>query len=240
MCTVPPIFSSRSVSSVGLVDRLVEPERELAERARALVGVERGAQELLAALGLGLDAAPGLEAQARALDALAAPGRGHRERHDALGRVLARAGEDLAVGQVVAPGGADPAAAADAQAQVGALGHDAQLVDRFEAARRAASCRSPWARQADDGIGLVELERARRAARGSRPARARRPARRRPSGTARRTRPPRRARRGRRARARRAGAPSPRPPRAPGRRARAARRWRARAASRGSRRARTR
>ena len=51
---------------------------------------------------------------------------------NALGRVLVRAREDLAVGQVVAPRRADPAAAPDAHAQVGARGHDAQLVDLRE------------------------------------------------------------------------------------------------------------
>ena len=123
-----------------------------------VVGVEaRRAGTSSPLVGLGLDAAPGLEAQARALDALAAPGRGHRERHDALGRVLVRAREDLAVGQVVAAGGADPATAADAQAQVGAVRHDAQLVDASRAARPAGPAARPAARQATTGSGWSSL-----------------------------------------------------------------------------------
>ena len=128
---------------------------------RAPSSVSRAARRNASPLvGLGLDAAPGLEAQARALDALAAPGRGHRERHDSLGGVLARAGEDLAVGQVVAAGGADPATAADAQPQVGALGHDAQLVDCREALDETLLTLA-LGTPGDDRIGLVELERAR-------------------------------------------------------------------------------
>ena len=117
-------------------------------------------QERAAALGVGLDAAAGLEAQPRALDALAAPRRRHRERHDALGRILVRAREDLAVGQVVAAGRADPAAAADAHAQVGALGHDAQLVDLREL-RDEPVLPLALGAPGDDRVGLVELERAR-------------------------------------------------------------------------------
>ena len=116
-------------------------------------------QERLAGLGLGLDTAARLEAQARALDALPAPGRRHRERHDALGRALVRAGEDLAVGQVVPSAGADPGATADAHAEVGALGHDAQLVDRCELLHERV-LQLALGPPGHDGIGLVELERA--------------------------------------------------------------------------------
>src|SRR6476646_655727 len=142
-----------------LPDRLVQPERELAEHPGALVGVDRGPQERLPGVGLRLDAAARLEAQARAFDALATPGRRHRERHDALGGRLVRAGEDLAVGQVVSSAGADPAPAADAHPEVGALGHDAQFVDCFELPHEPVlqvALGSPG----HDGIGLIELERA--------------------------------------------------------------------------------
>ena len=132
MCTVPPIFSSRSVSSVG--DRIasLRPNAN-SPSVRAPSSVSSAARRNASPLSASASTQrPRLEAQTRALDALPAPGRRHRERHDALGGVLVRAGEDLAVGQVVAAGGADPAPAADAHAQIGALGHDAQLVDVLE------------------------------------------------------------------------------------------------------------
>ena len=135
--------------------RLVEPERELAQDPRTLVRAS-AARRNLRRSRLGLDAAPGLEAQPSALDPLTAPGGRHPERHDAFRRILAGAREDLAVGQVVTPGSADPAAAADTHAQIGAFGHDAQFVDLLELRDQAILALALLA-PGDDRVGLVEL-----------------------------------------------------------------------------------
>ena len=63
--TVPSIFSSKSCPHVPL-DPGVAADPELAEAARALVGVEQRPQEVRVRLGRGLDDATGLEAQAYA------------------------------------------------------------------------------------------------------------------------------------------------------------------------------
>ena len=85
----------RSIAVVGA-------DAELAEAAGALVGVEQLDQELLAALGARVDDLAGLEAQPHAGD-LAPADHGRQVEGDlALDRVLDRAGEELAVGHVVA------------------------------------------------------------------------------------------------------------------------------------------
>ena len=76
------------------------------------------------------------------------------------GRVLERAGEDLAAGHVAPAVGVDPGAAVDAQAQVGALGLDADLRAPWPDARRGACWRSLSSRQAADRVGAVEEQRA--------------------------------------------------------------------------------
>ena len=83
------------------------------------------------------------------------------EAQDALGAVLVRAGEDLAAGHVALAVAVDPPAAADRQAQVGALGLDADLArprqprdQRRPGTRRAAARRH--------GVGPVQEQGARR------------------------------------------------------------------------------
>ncbi len=111
----------RSIAVVGA-------DAELAEAAGALVGVEQLDQELLAALGAGVDDLAGLEAQAHAGD-LAAADHGRQVEGDlALDRVLDRAGEELAVGHVVLADAGDELAAGDAELDVGAGGGHADLL----------------------------------------------------------------------------------------------------------------
>ena len=63
---MPPIFSSSRISPVPAVIPKLVPMPELAEPARALVGVEHLDQEVLAALGARVDDLAGLEAEADA------------------------------------------------------------------------------------------------------------------------------------------------------------------------------
>ena len=72
MWTVPPIFSSSRISRGAAVDPVVGADPELAEAAGALVGVEHLDQELLAALGAGVDDLAALEAKPHAGDLAAA------------------------------------------------------------------------------------------------------------------------------------------------------------------------
>src|SRR6478672_5935249 len=107
MCTVPPIFSSRSVSSVGSRIASFSPNAN-SPSTRAPSSVSSAARR---------NACP------------------------------------------VSAAGADPAPAADAHPEVGALGHDAQFVDCFELPHEPVlqvALGSPG----HDGIGLIELERA--------------------------------------------------------------------------------
>ena len=99
---------------------VVRPDPELAEAARALVGVERLDQELLAALRGGVDHPPVLEAQPHAGHLAPAVDRRERERDLAPDRVLDRPGEELAVGHVVVADARDQGAPGDVQRDVGA------------------------------------------------------------------------------------------------------------------------
>ena len=92
-------------------DAVVGADAELAEPARALVGVEHLDQEVLALLGRGVDDLAVLEAEAHAGHLAAAVGGRERERDLAVRRVLDRAGEELAVGHVVLARAGDPGAA---------------------------------------------------------------------------------------------------------------------------------
>src|SRR5207253_2663539 len=94
-------------------DARVRADPELAEEPGAGVGLERLEQVGLAALGTGVDDLARLEAQLDAGDV--DPRRAGRdgEAHGARGRVLVRAGEDLARREVAPAVGVDPGAALD-------------------------------------------------------------------------------------------------------------------------------
>ena len=109
-------------------DAEVGADAELAEAAGALVGVEHLDQEVLAALGGRVDDLAALEAEADAGDLAAGVGRRQVEGDLALGRVLDRAGEELAVGHVVLAVGGLEVAAGDVQLQVGAGPLDVDLL----------------------------------------------------------------------------------------------------------------
>ena len=101
-------------------DRAVDPEvgadPELAEDAGAVVGVERRLQVGVAALGARGHHAALAELERHVLDHHAARRRRDREADPALGRVLVRAGEDLAGRHVALAVGVDPRAALDVRA----------------------------------------------------------------------------------------------------------------------------
>ena len=114
---MPPIFSSNRIAPIGAVDAEVRADADLAEAAGAVVGGERAAQVLLAALG----------ARARRPRRRGTSARRRRRRRRAgdermvkriapVAPVSMRAGEDLAAGHVALAVGVDPGAALDAAA----------------------------------------------------------------------------------------------------------------------------
>src|SRR5262249_51994138 len=112
-------------------------DAELAQDARAVVGVERREQELLVPVGGGLDDAPAAEDEACALDLVPGPrGRVLAERDHALRRFLDRAVEDLAAGDVRAGAVVDQALPpGEAEREVGAGPDDAYRLGAVEALR---------------------------------------------------------------------------------------------------------
>ena len=100
----------------GAVDAGVGADPELAEEARAGVGGQRGLEVVLAARGAGRRHLAVLERELDVRDEHAARARGDREADRPVGRVLERAGEDLAARHVAPAVGVDPGAAVDARA----------------------------------------------------------------------------------------------------------------------------
>ena len=130
---VPSIFSSNSMFFMWRVMRRVAADAELAEPARALVGVERRDQELLAASADASTTRPPSK-RSRIAAALApeVDGRELGERDHALGRVLDRRGEELAAREVLPARVDRELPPRDRQRQVGLGADDAHLVGRVE------------------------------------------------------------------------------------------------------------
>ena len=84
-----------------VLDARVAADPELAQTARARIGVEHAEQELLVRRGARVDDLPALEAEADVADLVAQIARGVlRVADDALGRVLDGGVENLAAGHV--------------------------------------------------------------------------------------------------------------------------------------------
>ena len=141
---MPPIFSSNRIAPIGRSMPKLVPIPSSPRKRAPVVGVQRGLEVGVAALGpRGHDAALA-ELERHVLDDDAARGGRDREADDALGGVLVRAGEDLAARHVALAVGVDPGAALDVQRQVGAGRLDADLAR----GRRAARSASPGSRAA--------------------------------------------------------------------------------------------
>src|SRR5215210_2335325 len=109
------------------IDLVVEAEGELAEGARPVVGVEKGAEVVGTSAGFGVHDAAALEAEPAVLDLAAVePGR-QREADLALGIGFDRAREDLAVRHVVGAVRRLPAAAGNPEPEVGVRPDDPDL-----------------------------------------------------------------------------------------------------------------
>src|SRR5581483_8653051 len=116
------------------LDAAVAADPELAEHGRALVDREGRVQERLVRPGRALDDAPAAEDEPYARHLVAVVARGVLgERHDALGRVLDGAVEDLAARHVRVGGRDLPLPAAQAERQVGAVADDPDAVGPVEA-----------------------------------------------------------------------------------------------------------
>src|SRR5690606_6966777 len=85
-----------------LLNIAVGANRELAQAARAGIGVERADQELLVGLRLGVDHQPVLEAQFHTLHLIALIVSRIGEAHPSIDAILDRAGENFAIRYVVA------------------------------------------------------------------------------------------------------------------------------------------
>src|SRR5205814_10025220 len=105
----------------------VRAEPELAEAASALVRVQHLDQEVLALLGRCVHDLAGLEAEPHTGDLAAPVARREMEADLALGRVLDRTGEELAIGHVVLAVGGDEGPLGDPDPQVGAIPSDVDL-----------------------------------------------------------------------------------------------------------------
>ena len=117
-----------------LPDRGVAADPELAEHARAGVGVERADQKVLAGRRRGVDDAAALEAQPHALRLVALVlGRELGVGDHALGGVFDRSVEDLASREIEVPVVDLALAAGDPEPKIGALGDDAHLLGPVEA-----------------------------------------------------------------------------------------------------------
>src|SRR5215218_806522 len=137
------------------VDAGVRPDPDLAQPAGAGVGIQRREEVVVAALGAGVDDAALAELELDPGDLDAARARRDREADAALGRVLVRAGEDLAGRHVPLAVRVDPGAARDAEPQVGAVGLDAQLARPAQALDQPRLAR---AQLAPGGGGVVAVE----------------------------------------------------------------------------------
>src|SRR5581483_8500709 len=116
------------------LDPGVAADPELAEAARALVGVERGEQELLVPRRRRVDDLARLEAQPHALaDVPLVGGRELRELDDALSGVLEGRVEELAARHVVVRVVDEARAAVEREGQVGARTDDPHRLRRVEA-----------------------------------------------------------------------------------------------------------
>ena len=107
-CTVPPIFSSTMIEPIGAVDARVGADPELAEHARAVVGVEHRLQHFVAALGASAHHAALAEPERDPGDLAAARQTTGCRSGLSLSRVLDRAGEDFARRHVALAVGVDP------------------------------------------------------------------------------------------------------------------------------------
>ena len=142
----------------GALHHLVRADRELADAARALVGVDARDQLLLAERGRRVDDDAGLEAQAHVAVGAAVLQRRHVEQDLALDAALRRTAEDLAVGQVRLARARLPRTALDVDAQIGAGRDDVQLAHAREPVDQplvALAERAPGG----DRVGLVEQQR---------------------------------------------------------------------------------
>src|SRR3954453_13179258 len=108
-------------------DAVVRADAELAEAAGPVVGIEHLDQEVLALLGGGVDDLAALEAKPNSGDLAPGVARRQVEGDLALGRVLDRAREELAVRHVVLALGRNEGPALDAQPQVRAVPGDMHL-----------------------------------------------------------------------------------------------------------------
>ena len=114
-------------------DPRIAAEAELAEAARAVVRREDLLQELLALVGARLDDLAGTEDEPRPDDVVAeVDGRELRVGDHALGAVLQRAVEHLAVGHVAEAGGDDAVPAFDPDREVGSVSEDADRASPVE------------------------------------------------------------------------------------------------------------
>src|SRR3954452_18912766 len=115
------------------VDAEVRPDPELAEVARAAVGLERTLEVLVARLGPRRDDLPVAELELDAVDVDARGRRAHGEADPPARARLVRAGEDLAARHVALAVRVDPRAAGDAEREVGAVRLDADVAGALQA-----------------------------------------------------------------------------------------------------------
>src|SRR3954454_288345 len=132
---------------------------DLAQEARAVVGGQRALQVLVADRRAARDDLAVAQLELHAVDVDPGRRRADGEAHAAVGALLVRAGEDLAAGHVAPAVGVDPRAAGDAEGDVGALGLEAQLARRAQAADQAA-LEGAQAAPGPHRVGLVEEQRA--------------------------------------------------------------------------------
>ena len=135
---MPPIFSSNRIAPTGrsmpvFVPMPISPSRRAPGSVSSVASRyswPRSARASTTRPARNSSSIPATSTP-RGLDGIA-------EADAALGRVLDRAGEDLARRHVAAAVGVDPGAAVDAEPQVGAVGLDPQLARAARAARSAA------------------------------------------------------------------------------------------------------
>ena len=134
---------------------VVQSEREFADAASTVVHVDHLLEKVLAPRRRRLDHLACFEAQPHVVDLAPLEHRRIREANRPLDAVLHRAGERLAVGEVLAAARRNPCAGADADPQIGVLSDDAQLRLRLQKARNRLHARRELA-PARDRIGIVE------------------------------------------------------------------------------------
>ena len=114
----------------GAIDPRIGADPYFAEQRGARIGLQRGLEVLLAALGARVDHLAVAEAELDAGDRDPARPGGNREADPPVRGALERAGEDLAAGHVALAVGVDPRAALNLERQVGAVGLDSDLARR--------------------------------------------------------------------------------------------------------------